>query len=100
MMIKKIVLLFIALSFSGLVQAATWTVSSDLRERYQSFNNYNFDSAVDNNRREFDSRLYLKAKGDFGNGLTVFIEPQAVIIQNHTRVNRTQNFSQADLFQA
>jgi len=80
--------------------AATWTTSSDLRERYQSFNNYNFNSAVDNNRWEFDSRLYLKAKGDFGNGLTVFIEPQAVIIQNHTVVNRTQNFSQADLFQA
>jgi len=97
---KKIILCVMLLAGSGLAQAATWTVSSDLRERYQSFNNYNFNSAVDNNRWEFDSRLYLKAKGDFGNGLTAFIEPQAVIIQNHTRVNRTQNFSQADLFQA
>jgi len=99
-MIKKTALLFIALNFSLLAQAATWTVSSDLRERYQSFNNFNFNAAIDNDRWEFDSRLYLKAEGDFGNGLTVFIEPQAVIIQNHTRVNRTQNFSQADLFQA
>jgi len=99
-MIKKITLLLIVLGISGLVQAAEWTVSSDLRERYQLFNNFNFNSAVDNDRWEFDSRLYLKAKGDFGNGLTVFIEPQAVIIQNHTLAGGTQNFTQADLFQA
>jgi len=99
-MFKKIALLVMALSFSGLAQAADWTVSADLRERYQSFNNSNFNSAVNNDRWEFDSRLYLKAKGDFGNGLTVFIQPQAVLIQNNTTGVGTQNLSQADLLQA
>ncbi len=99
-MIKKITTLLLLLCVSSLAQAADWTVSADLRERYQSFNNYNFDSTVNNDRWEMDSRLYLKMKGDFGNGLTVFLEPQAVIIQNNTVANGTQDFTQADLFQA
>jgi len=97
---KKIGLLLIALSFSGLAQAADWTVSADVRERYQSFNNFNFNSAVNSDRWEFDSRLYLKAKADFGNGVTVFLQPQAVIIQNNTTGLGTQEFTQADLLQA
>jgi len=80
--------------------SATWNTSADLRERYQSFKNFNFNSAVHNDRWEFDSRLYLKAKGDFGNGLGVYLQPQAVVIQNHTVAAGTQNFSQADLLQA
>ena len=92
--------LIIASSFAGAAGAAEWTMSGDLRERYQSFDNYNFDSTVNNNSWEFDSRLYIKAKGDFGNGLTVFLQPQAVIIKNHTKANGTQNFTQADMLQA
>jgi len=79
--------------------AAEWDVSADLRERYQFFNNLDFNSAVDNNSWEFDSRLYIKAKADFGNGLSVFLQPQAVHILNHTTTD-TQNFTQADLLQA
>lgn len=82
------------------VQAAAWTVNGDLRERYQSFNNLDFNSAVSNNSSEFDSRLYLKVKGDFGNGLTVYLQPQAIVTKTKTQTNGTQNFSQADLRQA
>lgn len=99
-MIKKLGLLLIALSFSGLAQAADWTVSADVRERYQSFNNFNFDSTVNADTWEVDSRLFIKAKADFGNGLTVFLQPQAVMIQNYTVANGMQDFTQADLLQA
>ena len=97
---NRLGLLLIALSLSGLAQAADWTVSADLRERYQSFNNFNFDSTVNADTWEVDSRLYIKAKADFGNGLTIFIQPQAVLIQNNTVANGTQDFTQADLLQA
>jgi len=97
---KKIGLLLMVLSFSGLAQAADWTVSANLRERYQSFNNFNFDSTVNADTWEVDSRLYVKAKADFGNGLTLFLQPQAVLIQNNTVANGTQDFTQADLLQA
>ncbi len=99
-MLKKTTLLLIVFCFSGLSYAAEWTTSADLRERYQSFSNFNFNSAVDNDRWEFDSRLYVKAKGDFGHGLSVFLQPQAVIIKNNSAANGTQDFSQADLLQA
>ena len=99
-MMKKIGLLLMVLSFSGLAQAADWTVSADVRERYQSFNNFNFNSAVNNDRWEFDSRLYIKAKADFGNGVTLFLQPQAVLIKNNTVGNGTQEFTQTDLLQA
>lgn len=98
---KKIIILSMALCFSSISYAADWTVSSDLRERYQSFNNTDFNSAtVDAKNWEFDSRLYVKAKGDFGHGLTVFFQPQAVFIKNNSQANGTQNFSQSDLLQA
>ncbi len=99
-MFKSLGLFIIVLCFSGLTYAAEWTTSADLRERYQSFSNFDFNSAVDNDKWEFDSRLYLKTKGDFGNGLSVFLQPQAVIIKNNTVANGTQDFSQADLMQA
>ncbi len=100
-MIKIIMILSSILCFSGISNAAEWTVSSDLRERYQSFNNFDFNSAkVDTKNWEFDSRLYVKAKGDFGNGFSVFLQPQAVIIKDNSVANGTQNFSQADLIQA
>jgi len=100
-MIKKIALLSTALCFSAVSFAADWTTSADLRERYQSFNNFDFNSAaVDKKGWEFDSRLYIKAKADFGNGLSVFFQPQAVSIKNQTPVNGTQNFTQTDLLQA
>ena len=98
---KKTIILLMVLCFSGISYAADWTVSSDLRERYQSFNNTDFNSAkVDAKNWEFDSRLYVKAKGDFGHGLTVFFQPQAVVIKNNSQANGTQNFSQSDLLQA
>ena len=99
-MFTKIGLFACILCFSGVSYAADWDVSADLRERYQTFNNFDFNSAVDNDKSEFDSRLYIKAKRDFANGLSVFLQPQAVLIQNTTQANGTQNFSQADLLQA
>jgi len=81
-------------------QAATWTTSADIRERYQSFNNFDFNSAVDNDSWELDTRLYIKAKGDFANGLTVFLQSQAVYIKNNSVANGTQEFTQADMLQA
>ncbi|MDQ6975652.1 MAG: alginate export family protein [Mariprofundaceae bacterium] len=87
-------------TINNLAYAANWDVKADLRERYQSFDNFNFDSGNNKNTWEIDSRLYLKAKADFGNGLTLFLQPQAVSIQNHAVVAGSQNFSQADLLQA
>ena len=99
-MIRKTGLLLMGLCFAGVSHAAEWNVSADIRERFQSFNNFNFDSTVDTDRWEVDSRLFIKAKADFGNGVTLFLQPQAVLIQNHTIANGTQDFTQADLLQA
>jgi len=85
---------------SSLVMAAEWTASSDLRERYQSFDNFDFNSALNSNKWEFDTRLYVKAKGDFGHGLSIFLQPQAIYILNHSTARGRQNFSQADMMQA
>jgi len=84
----------------GAAPAAEWSVSADLRERYQSFANFNFNSAVNNDRQEFDSRLYLKAGADFGHGWRLFLQPQAVLIRAHSQAAGTRNLSQADLYQA
>ncbi len=97
---QLLALLIIASSFAGFTHAAEWTVSGDIRERYQSFVNPNFNSAVDNDWQEFNSRLYLKAKADFGNGLTLYLQPQAVYTVNHVTNQGRKNFTQADLLQA
>ena len=80
--------------------AEPWTTSVSVRERYQSFDNFNFNSALDNNSWEFDSRLYVKAKREFSNGLELYLQPQAIFIKNHSTVYGTQNFTQAGLLQA
>ncbi|GAV21129.1 hypothetical protein MMIC_P2109 [Mariprofundus micogutta] len=98
--IKHVCLSAAAMMIAGQAQAATWETSADIRERYQTFNNYNFNSAVDNDRQELDTRLYIKAKGDLGNGLSVFLQSQAVYIKNHTVTTGTQELTQADLLQA
>ena len=99
-MMKKIVLLCAVASFSGLASAADWTFSGNLRERYQSFDNFNFNSQVNNNRSEFDSRLYLKAKGNLGHGISVLLQPQGVLIQNKSQAKGAQTLSQVDFIQA
>jgi len=98
----KIVSGILGIMMLGSIQAgaAEWKVSADLRERYQYFDNLDFDSTVDNNSWEVDSRLYVKAKADFDNGLSVYLQPQAVHILNHSKANGTQNLTQADLLQA
>ena len=94
-------LILVAMVFwSVMANAAEWQLNADIRERYQVFNNFDFNRAVDSNHQEFDSRLYLRAKADWGNGLKVFLQPQAVLIRDHTALNGTQTFSQADLLQA
>jgi len=98
--IKQVCISVAMLLLGTQAMAATWTTSADIRERYQSFDNFDFNSTVDNNSWEFDSRLYIKAKGEFGNGLSIFLQPQAVYILNHTTASGRQNFSQADLLQA
>jgi len=93
-------MLFVMVCLSS-AYAAEWQVSSDLRERYQSFQNFNFNKNLDTNVTEIDSRLYFKATGDFGHGLRVFFQPQAVLVQNKNKVSLgTQDLSQADLLQA
>jgi len=101
-MFRESKILTIALLALGCTQAsaADWITSADLRERYQSFDNFDFNSAVDNNTWEFDSRLFVKAKREFDNGVSVYLQPQAVLIQNYTKAKGTQSFSQADLLQA
>jgi len=80
--------------------AAEWESSADFRARYQSFANYDFDSSINRDRFEFDNRLYIKVHGGFGHGWSVFIQPQAVIINSHTVASGSQSFTQADLLQA
>ncbi len=101
-MLNKTKILATAALALGCTQAhaADWVTSADLRERYQSFNNFDFNSAVDNNAWELDTRLFIKAKTEFENGLSVYLQPQAVLIKNHTTAAGTQNFSQADLLQS
>lgn len=83
-------------------QAAEWHTTADLRERYQSYTNGDFNSAKNDKKWEVDSRLYIKSSGDFGNGFSVVLEPQAIAIKNsdQTLTPQKQNFSQADLLQA
>ncbi len=81
------------------LQAADWSISADMRERYQSFNHFNFNAVAGNDSREFGSRIYLKAEGDFGHGLGMFLQPQAVLIRRHSAAG-SQYLSQADLLQA
>ncbi|MDQ7057556.1 MAG: hypothetical protein Q9N62_03605 [Ghiorsea sp.] len=69
----KILIGLSMMCFSSVVYAEGWQTSADLRERYQSFDNFNFNSTVDQNRSEFDSRLYIKAKKDFDNGVTCIL---------------------------
>lgn len=80
--------------------AGLWSTSADIRERYQNFNDYNFNSSVDNNSWEFDSRLYIKTKADLGHGITAYFQPQAILIEDHTSSRGSQTLSQADLLQA
>ncbi|MDQ6963753.1 MAG: alginate export family protein [Mariprofundales bacterium] len=97
---ESALLLTASLLVSTVATAAEWSTSANLRERYQSFTNFDFNSAKNDKRWEFDSRLFIKTKGDFGSGMSIFLQPQAVLIKNHTQANGSQNFSQADLFQA
>jgi len=98
---KMYTLMLMCLAWLPVMAAAVeWDISADIRERYQSFNNFNFDTALDNDHWEFDSRLYIRAKADWGNGLSVFLQPQAVLIQDYSGANGMQNLSQADLLQA
>ncbi len=97
---KIIGLLLALLAMNTIAYAASWDVKANVRERYQSFDNFNFDSTNNKNSWEIDSRLYIKAKADFGNGFTLFLQPQAVSIQNRAVATGSQNFSQADLQQA
>ncbi|MDX8378411.1 MAG: alginate export family protein [Mariprofundales bacterium] len=99
--LQRLCVLLVSIIMSGMVaHAATWDTSADLRERYQQFDNLNFNNAINNDSWEFDSRLFIKAKADFANGVTAYFQPQAVLIKNHTKAAGTQNFSQADLLQA
>jgi len=88
------------LMFGCMAHAADWHVSADLRERYQIFNNFDFNSSVDKDTFELDSRLYLKARADFGHGFSAYIQPQAVLIRNNTKTTGTQSLTQSDLYQA
>ena len=97
---KNIILATSILALNTMVYADEWNISGDFRERYQYFDNLDFDSSVNNNSWELDSRLYLKAKKEFDNGLSIFLQPQAVYILNHTQATGNTNLSQLDFLQA
>jgi len=86
---------------SGMTAHATaLKASADVRERYQIFNNFDFNSLTDRDAFELDSRLYLKFRADFSYGLSVYVQPQAVLIRNTTKTAGTQSLTQSDLYQA
>lgn len=78
---------------SAAAYAAQWNVSADIRERYQIFNNFDFDSSANNDTFELDSRLYVKAQADCGHGFTAYLQPQAVLIRNNTKTTGTQSLT-------
>jgi hypothetical protein len=80
--------------------AADWKVSADLRERIQVFDNLDFNSRVDDHHWEWNNRLYVKADVKFGHGLGVYLQPQAIYIQDHPTAGGSVNLTQADLHQA
>ncbi|RMH49960.1 MAG: hypothetical protein D6682_08215 [Zetaproteobacteria bacterium] len=84
------------------VHAAEWHTSADLRERYQSFTNLDFNAAKNDRRWEFDSRLFLESRTEFGNGLSLYLQPQAILIRNsdQSQTPQQQNLTQSDLYQA
>jgi len=101
MLKKGVVCIVVSLMVGGLQAGASeWQTSVDLRERYQSFDNFDFDSSVDKNAWELDTRLYIKAKRDFENGFSVYLQPQVISITQHTAAAGTQKLSQADLLQS
>ncbi|MDX8413978.1 MAG: alginate export family protein [Mariprofundales bacterium] len=99
---KKLSIITAILMASTAAQAVEWTTSADLRERYQSFTNFDFNSVKNDKKSEFDSRLYIKTRGDFGNGFSLYLQPQAVMIRNsdQTAATTKQTFTQSDLLQA
>jgi len=99
---KTTILLPLLVMAATTAQAVEWTTSADLRERYQSFTNFDFNAAKNDKKSELDSRLYIKTRGDFGNGFSIYLQPQAVMIRNNdqTVAKSKQTFSQADLYQA
>ncbi len=96
----KVMLAALLYLLSSSAIAAEWHVSGDLRERYQSFDNLNFNNSANNNSWEINSRLYIKAKGEWDNGFSVFLQPQAVHTLLHTQAAGSVNLSQVDLLQA
>ncbi len=93
-------LLALSPAISSSAYAGDWEISGDFRERYQSFDNLNFNSSVNNNAWELDSRLYIKAKKELDNGMSIYLQPQAVYILQHTQAAGNTNLSQIDFLQA
>jgi hypothetical protein len=93
-------LLFIFVFASG-AEAVTWKTSADLRERLQYFKDFDFGrSNGDNDKWEWDTRLYLKLGTEFWGGVKLFIQPQVVYIYTDLDKGGDTEFSQVDLYQA
>lgn len=88
----------LALLFASNTHAVEWETTADLRERLQYFDDFNFNNSVDDEKWEWDNRLYLKINGKIRPGLRVYFQPQAIYIYTDLP-NGDDDFSQGDLYQ-
>lgn len=92
-------LVFLVLLFASNTYAVEWETTADFRERFQYFDDFNFNNSVDDEKWEWDNRLYLKLNGKIREGLRVYFQPQAIYIYTDLP-NGDDDFSQGDLYQA
>jgi hypothetical protein len=85
--------------FASSVYAVEWETSANLRERFQYFDDLDFNDSVNDEKWEWDNRLYLNLNAKIREGLRVYFQPQAVYIYTDLP-NGDDDFSQGDLYQA
>jgi hypothetical protein len=84
--------------FVSSAYAVEWEASANLRERFQYFDDFDFNDSVNDEKWEWDNRLYLKLNAKIRDGLRVYFQPQAVYIYTDLP-NGDDDFSQGDLYQ-
>lgn len=80
--------------------AGEWETTLDVRERYQSFENYDFDDDIDDDKWQWNSRVYLKVKKNFTDNFHIYLQPQAVYIYTENFGGADTEFTQNDLYEA
>lgn len=82
--------------------AAEWSTKANLRERVQSFDNFDFNDSVIDDKVEWNTRFQLNSTADFGGGLKLHLQPQFIYTETHFSAPNTVDttFKQADLYKA